>query len=116
MSGTPQWKVYRYGKNGEYVAATKYAEDAAALVALMTDGVVKYDHKFVVWTEGAETISAAESYDQAAAIMLKRHEEYYTAAKARREGRMTTLKEELAKPRSMTIDKPRNVTDEDWKG
>lgn len=63
MSGTPKFKIYR-GK--EYIGCTKYAEDAAALVALGGDCLIKYDHRTVVWKEGAEPFSAGESYDRAA--------------------------------------------------
>lgn len=87
MASTPQWKVYRGGKNGEYIAATKYAEDAAVLVAMTTDGVVKYDHKQVVWTEGAEEFKAGESYDRAVALMIERRNAENAAAKARHEAR-----------------------------
>lgn len=68
MASSPQWKVYR---DGEYVAACKYAEDAAALVSNF-GGVVKHGHKLVVWTEGAEEFIAGESYDGAAEVMLQR--------------------------------------------
>lgn len=57
----------------EYVACCKYPEDAAALVALMGEGAkVKYGHNLVVWIEGAESHSAAESYDLTAATMQQR--------------------------------------------
>lgn len=68
MAATPKWKVYR---NGEYVAACKYAEDAAALVAV-SGGVVKHGHSLVVWREGEEDFAAGESYDAAAELMEKR--------------------------------------------
>ena len=70
MPGSPKFKVYR---TGEYIAACKYAEDAAALVAAAPTGcLVKYEHKLVVWTEGAERIEAADSFDEAGAIMRER--------------------------------------------
>ena len=65
MAQSPQYKVYR-GK--EYIAACKYAEDAAAMVSL-AGGTVKYGHNLLVWKEGAEQIQAGESYDGAARIM-----------------------------------------------
>jgi hypothetical protein len=53
-----------YNPAGEYVGATKHAEDAACLVALHGDGAqIKHRAYGVVWNEGRETISAAESYD-----------------------------------------------------
>jgi hypothetical protein len=64
MAGTPKFKIFN--PSGEYVAACKYPEDAAALVDLygagstIRDGHSKAD---VVWTEGKETQPASESYD-----------------------------------------------------
>lgn len=69
MAQSPQWKVYR-GK--EYVAACKYAEDAAAIVMLTGSGTIKHGHGLTVWTEGQEAFSAGESYDGAAQIMHER--------------------------------------------
>ena len=71
MAASPKWKVYR---QGEYVAACKYAEDAAALVAV-SGGIVKHDHNLVVWREGSEGFSAGESYDRAAGRMHARLDE-----------------------------------------
>ncbi|MES2814483.1 MAG: hypothetical protein V4720_06275 [Pseudomonadota bacterium] len=68
MAASPQWKIYR---NKEYIGCCKYAEDAAALVA-MAGGLVKHGHSLVVWTEGQEDFSAGESYDGAGAIMQDR--------------------------------------------
>lgn len=55
-------------RDGEVMACTTYAEDAAVLVANGTGTVVKYGGK-VVWTEGAEEAQAFESYDEAARTM-----------------------------------------------
>lgn len=77
MAGTPSWKVYR---DGEYVAACKFAEDAACLVSCF-GGEVRYDHKLLVWTEGAEAFSAGESYDRAAAVMHERRDALSFAAR-----------------------------------
>lgn len=74
MSGTPKWKVYR---DKEYVAACKYASDAAAVVGLTGHGTVKYDHSLIVWREGSERVSASESYDEAAETMLERLDDYH---------------------------------------
>ncbi len=68
MAGSPDWKVYR---EKEYVAAFKYAEDAAAFVGCMS-GEVRYGHNIVVWREGCESFPAGQSYDQAARIMEQR--------------------------------------------
>jgi len=69
MAATPKFKIYR---DGEYIGCTKFAEDAAALVGLYGNGIVKYEHSFIVWREGQEEIEAGESYDRAAAIMNER--------------------------------------------
>lgn len=72
MAATPQWKIY----NGtEYVAACKYAEDAAALVSCLGDAAtVRVGHRKIVWREGHEDRSAGESYDGAALVMHQRAE------------------------------------------
>ena len=71
MANSPLWKIYSGEK--EYVASCKYAEDAAALVALYGNGAtVRYHHSTVVWSEGSESQSAAESYSSAALVMHDR--------------------------------------------
>lgn len=65
---TGNWKVFR---DKEYVAACKYAEDAACLVAAC-GGQVRFGHSLVVWREGSEEFTAGNSYDAAARIMEKR--------------------------------------------
>ncbi len=75
-----------YNEDREYVGATRFAEDAAALVAVLGDGTrissqppvnhrkgSRYDwKKFVVWLEGSETQSASESYDHVAEVVQQR--------------------------------------------
>ena len=74
MAASPKFKVYR---GAEYIAAIKYGEDAAAFVAIIGDGAtVRLGHNFVLWTEGQEHISAAESYDEAAAVMHGREADF----------------------------------------
>ena len=68
MAASPQFKIYR---EGEYVASVKYLEDAAAIVSV-SGGVVKYQHKYTIWTEGSEEFSAGDSFDAAAEIMRER--------------------------------------------
>jgi hypothetical protein len=66
MSGTPRFKVYR---NGEYVAAVKYPEDAAALVAgggEIRDGAF---NRRVVYRADETT---ADSYDEVAGKVWRR--------------------------------------------
>ena len=68
MSNVPSWKVYT--PDGKYVAACKYPEDAAAVVASYGDGAsIRWLHrkKDTVWTEGTDG-SAGESYDACARI------------------------------------------------
>lgn len=74
MAGSPSWKVFRPNPNGkgyEYIASTKYAEDAARLVT--NEGwIVKYRHRNIVWREGIEGFCAADDFDRAATIMRNR--------------------------------------------
>ncbi len=71
MAATPPIKVYR---NGEYVASTKYFEDAAALAGMSKGTVVKWLGTKVIWVEGKEEAFAADSWDDAAEIMRQRVE------------------------------------------
>lgn len=66
------FKIY---KDKEFIAATKYAEDAAAVAAITANAVVKYGGR-IVWREDREGFSAGESYDQAAGIMWNRIREH----------------------------------------
>lgn len=84
MAPTPPWKIYR---NGEYVGACKYAEDAAAFVSV-AGGVVKHGHGLVVWREGEEAFEAGESYDAAAELMEKRRYNSYAAAYEKSYGKL----------------------------
>jgi hypothetical protein len=62
MAAAPRWKVY--SADGEYLAACKHVEDAAAIVSLRGDGATIRDgHSRAVWTEGAEQTRAYDSYD-----------------------------------------------------
>jgi hypothetical protein len=72
---TLKWKVRR--PSGELVAAASYAEDAAAMVAHVGAGAkVTYDHRVVVWREGSEQFSAADSFDGAAAVTRERFDAF----------------------------------------
>lgn len=67
MASAPPWKVYT--ADGEYVAACKDIEDAAALVAFRGLGAqIRYEHRHIVWREGFEQQPAAESYDFVATL------------------------------------------------
>lgn len=74
---TPVLKIYN--PQGEYVAACKFGEDAACLMALYGDGAtVRYEHKLTLWTEGEEDFPAGESYDRVNAVMEGRKNFYQT--------------------------------------
>lgn len=71
MAASPFWKVFN--GDGEYRACTKDVEDAAVLVAFYGPGAtIRAGHKTVVWREGAEKQSAAESYDYVATLVYER--------------------------------------------
>ena len=72
MAATPKFKVYN--PSGEYVAACKHVEDAAAIVALYGHGSRIYDqfHRRVLWDEGHEKCPAGESYDIVAEVVYGR--------------------------------------------
>jgi hypothetical protein len=73
MAAAPQWKIYN--DDGEYIAACKYIEDAAVIVANQPDGsTIRDGHRTVVWTEGRDG-RAWESYDWVAEVALKRRVE-----------------------------------------
>jgi hypothetical protein len=87
MAGSPQWKVYN--DSGEYVAACKHAEDAAALVANYGSGAkIKHGHSLVVWHEGHEAESAGESYDACRIVMLNRLQDAYEAGHLKSYGKL----------------------------
>ena len=71
IKSAPRWKCYF---QSEYVAACKYPEDAAILMAAWGKGCeVRFgiNHKLVLWREGLEDFSAAET-GRAADIMRER--------------------------------------------
>jgi hypothetical protein len=79
MAGSPTWKVYN--ATGEYIAACKHVEDAAALCALNGDGTtIRSGHakSWTVWTEGAESQPAGESYDHVAELAAFRAADLHT--------------------------------------
>lgn len=58
---------------GDRVAGFFYAEDAASFIGGREGYRITYCRE-TIWTEGAEIISAAESFDRAAQIMHDRME------------------------------------------
>lgn len=75
---TPPFTVYN--PQGEYIAACKYSEDAAALVRRQGEGAtIRYRHKRTVWTHGAEPNDDGRD-DTAAIIMHRRLEKAYPKA------------------------------------
>lgn len=76
MAISPDWKVYN--PQGQYVAACKHPEDAAAIVALYGNGTkIKLGHIVTVWHEGHETQPAGESFDFVASTCLARRRQHY---------------------------------------
>jgi len=70
---TTHWLVYT--DRGTFEAATVYAEMAAAMVAVLGEGATvrpRMEPDHVVWREGAEEMSAGDSYDTAALTMQER--------------------------------------------
>lgn len=61
-----------YNQDRQIVGALRWAEDAAALAGSMGAGTTIRIANKLVWHEGREKFSAAESYDGAAIIMLDR--------------------------------------------
>lgn len=71
MRSLPHWKVH--SPTGTYEGEAVFGELAAAMVAVLGDGsTVRTAGGQVVWREGAEEYSAAESYDNAAETMRYR--------------------------------------------
>ena len=80
MAGLLPWKVYR---DGIYVAQFRFADDAAAFVALEADAaerdcdlVIKSGHNRVVWSEGRDDFSARGNVAQAAELIEERARTY----------------------------------------
>jgi len=72
MPATPKYKVI--SPDGDYVAACRYAEDAANLVGIYGPGAkIKLDGR-IIWREGSEEISAGDSFDRAREIIHGREE------------------------------------------
>jgi len=60
MATSPEFKIY--GPGGEYEAACKHAETAAAICALLGNGTkIRWCHRHILWTEGKDGL-AGESY------------------------------------------------------
>lgn len=70
MASSPKWKVY--DPNGDYMASTKEIAGSALLMSLYGEGsTIRYDHRTIVWTEGADG-EAAQSYDGTAEVIASR--------------------------------------------
>lgn len=75
-----------FNGHGHYLAATRYPEEAAMLIAALGTGCeIRVGHRKVdaVWREGREKQPAAESYDFVAKIIRERTEKTHAAAMAR---------------------------------
>ncbi|MEF8794418.1 hypothetical protein [Thiohalorhabdus sp.] len=67
MAATPPFKIF--SPSGDYIASTKYAADAVLLAGLYGDGArVRWPSTGgkIIWQEGWEATSGAESADTAA--------------------------------------------------
>ncbi len=83
---TPVYKVYDAA--GKYRAAVDEAEGAAVLANFFgTGATVRYSHSWIVWKEGAEATTSAESIDDAAITIRNRVAERHNARDASRRGR-----------------------------
>lgn len=71
MNVALMWAVY--DTDGDRIALLATAEDAAALVSILGDGTTIRRDEIVLWTEGSESESAAESYDNTAEIVRGRY-------------------------------------------
>lgn len=78
MPKTPRFKIYR---DSEYVGSAKYAEDAAALIAVSGCGEIRdgWHGRRVLWREGREEFSASDSYDMVARVVARRIREHHMA-------------------------------------
>lgn len=91
MAASPDLKVYR---NGEYVASCKYAEDAAAIVAL-SGGEIRLGHtaRHTIYRDGetyaGKVVRADDSIDEVAEVVhlaiAKRQAERQREARERNE-------------------------------
>lgn len=87
MAAAPEWKVI--DPAGEYVASCKEIEGAAVLADFYGNGSkIKHQHRLTVWTEGAESQPAAESWDYVAHTAYQRVLAQERAAKAKHERAM----------------------------
>ncbi len=63
-----------YAEDGEFLASCRYVIDAATIIGAIGAGTIRFEHRRVVWREGSEDFSAAESYDGVEAIIRDRIE------------------------------------------
>ena len=82
MASAPIWKVFT--PKGKYVAACKFIEDAAAVVASYGEGAsIRYLHnkKDTVYTDGIDGC-AGDSFDNVAEVATKKFGEIRVRQKA----------------------------------
>ena len=72
----------------ELIAACKHYEDAAVLAAATSSGIEVKQSGTLLWAEGNEEFSAAESYDRAAEVMRARNERRIQTTLANQELRL----------------------------
>lgn len=81
MAASPPWKVY--GPDNDYLGSVHHPSDAAAIIAAHGQGTIRWGHKLVTWREGAERISAGESYDEVAYTCYERRDIHWQKATQR---------------------------------
>ncbi len=73
--------MFQIFTDGEHVASVRYLADAAILLAACGHGVVRHGHRgIILWREGRERFSAADSYDEAATVMQTRFDAWLERA------------------------------------
>lgn len=82
MAGAPRFKVYSI--QNEYVAACKFVEDAAGIIALYGGGTIRYGHakRDTIWHEGFEDQPAADSFDYVREVVVERVKERHAICDA----------------------------------
>lgn len=100
MAASPDLKLF--DPRGQYVAALKHAEDAAAVLAVYGEGAkLRLGHSGpYVWIEGKESQPAAESYDFVATTVYARIAEHRRAFDVKHFGRELTELADKRTPRA----------------
>ena len=73
MARSPDWKVYNDA--GKYIGCAKHPSDAAAMCALYPNGMIRWQHRITVFTNGVDG-DAADSYDHTAEVCFRNLERF----------------------------------------